>query len=182
MNPQTLLGGAKAASATFSKDKLYRYTLERVWDSEKPLVAFVGLNPSTADEVVDDPTIKRCISFAQSWGFGGLVMLNLFAYRSTKRERLRTVKDPVGPDNDWWIQASLHQVEKVVVCWGNDGELLGRDMEVLNILGEVYCLGHNKTGRPKHPLYLNGDIELRMFRSVSDKARSASKGDIKERG
>ena len=93
-------------SAAFSPCRRYRYCLSRVWNPKLPSVMFVGLNPSTADEQEDDPTVRRCIGFARNWNFGGLILVNLFAYRSTDPADLLRVDDPVGPGNDKHILAS----------------------------------------------------------------------------
>ena len=145
--------------AIFSNDRVYRYDLIRAWDS-RPQVAFVGLNPSTADETADDATIRRCVGFAQSWGFGGLHMLNLFAYRATNPSTLQAVKNPVGPDNDHYLLRIATDVGQVVICWGNHGDLRSRDVAVLMTLAtnklcsKVYNLGLTKLGQPRHPLRL----------------------------
>jgi len=141
-------------SATFSPCRRYRYVLRRVWDNQQPLVMFVGLNPSTADEHVDDPTIRRCIGFAKRWGYGSLVMANLFAYRSTDPSLLPLVSDPVGPRNDWWLSRLNRNVNLVVVAWGTNGTLFDRERHVLRLLPTAHCLGLTKNGQPKHPLYL----------------------------
>src|SRR5262245_38555366 len=93
-------------SAVFSPCRKYRYSLTRIWDAERPNVMFVGLNPSTADDQVDDPTVRRCIGFARKWRFGGMIIVNLFAYRSTDPNRLQEILDPVGPENDEHIAAT----------------------------------------------------------------------------
>lgn len=89
--------------AILSEDRKYRYILSRTWDETKPTVLFIGLNPSTADENEDDPTIRRCIIFAKSWGYGGLIMANLFAFRTTNPQGLYSEKNPVGSENDYYI-------------------------------------------------------------------------------
>ena len=86
-------------NATFSNCRKYRYSLSRIWDKKKKLVLFIGLNPSTANEEVDDPTIRRCVNYVQNWGYGGLMMVNLFAYRVTLPSGLKKVKYPIGEDN-----------------------------------------------------------------------------------
>lgn len=83
----------------------YRYALRRTWDPARPAALFVGLNPSTADAERDDPTTRRCVRFARDWGFGGLLVGNLFAYRATRPRDLRAAAEPVGPENDWWLAA-----------------------------------------------------------------------------
>lgn len=146
-------------SAVFSSDRIYRYELRRTWDASLPTVAFVGLNPSTADETADDPTIRRCIGFAKRWGYGGLVMLNLFAFRATDPRVMRSATDPVGPDNDWHL--THVKAETIVAAWGAGGLYRGRDHEVWHLLGgRLSALGFTKDGHPRHPLYVRGDTEL----------------------
>jgi hypothetical protein len=140
--------------ACFSRCGLYRYALGRRWDSGAGIVMFVALNPSTADETRDDPTVRRCVRFARDWGFGGLVIRNLFAYRSTDPVALGTVPDPVGPENDSWLAYFRRSARLTVVAWGTRGGLFGRDAAVLSMLGNVCSLGRTKSGAPRHPLYL----------------------------
>jgi hypothetical protein len=148
--------------ATFSRCGAYRYTLRRTWGDRGDLLAFVGLNPSTADDRTDDPTIRRCIGFARREGFGGLVVLNLFAFRATRPADLFRASDPVGPSADVVLQE--HTAGLVVVCcWGGHGRFRGRDRAVVELLGdaaELVCLGRTKTGEPRHPLYLPAGAEL----------------------
>ena len=94
---------ARPRHAVFSPCRTYRYALSRVWAADKPYALFIGLNPSTADETLDDPTIRRCIDFAKRWGYGGLVMANLFAYRATNPSEMKAATDPVGVANDEWL-------------------------------------------------------------------------------
>lgn len=151
------------SDAKFSECRQYRYALWRLWDESKPYVMFVGLNPSTADETTDDPTINRCIDFAKSWGYGGLCMTNLFAYRSTDPANLRTTQDPIGPDNDNWLKELAKNAGVVVAAWGNDGAYLGRSKEVTSTIKNLKCLKINKTGEPAHPLYQPGTAKLIVF-------------------
>lgn len=149
-------------SAVFSPDRVYRYELWRQW-GESPIVAFIGLNPSTADETVDDPTIRRCIGFAKSWGCGGLVMLNLFAYRATDPRQLLIAEDPVGPDNDAHLKSAVARSDMTVAAWGVHGKLQNRGWHVVGMLGEgahLQALGLTKDGYPRHPLYLPSATEL----------------------
>ena len=130
----------------------------------KQFVAFIGLNPSTADETQDDPTVRRCIGFAKHWGFGGMFMLNIFALRSTDPRALYRAEDPTGPENDYWITQVVQkrEVTRVVACWGNHGALLSRGWEVKKLdrlRGALWRIGElTKTGQPRHPLYLKGDL------------------------
>jgi len=141
---------------------------------------FIGLNPSTADEVEDDPTIRRCIGFARSWGYGGLVMTNIFAFRSTDPFFMKKAADPVGPENDKWLGTCAREAELVVAVWGNDGAFGGRSRHVVEMmmgLGvQLMCLVMTKAGEPGHPLYLPGKIRPKPFPgfSVGPKVRHRS--------
>lgn len=152
------------SSAEFSPCRSYRYALERRWDDAGPTVAFIGLNPSTADEQSNDPTIRRCIGFAQSWGFGSLSMVNLFAMRSKDPRLLYEAEDPIGPDNDRWIEKARRRADALIAAWGTRGTLLGRDESVLAKHRDLLCLGVTKDGHPRHPLYLRSDTTACPFR------------------
>ncbi len=143
----------------------YRYLLWRIWDTNKPRVLFVMLNPSTADAETDDPTIRRCIGFAKSWGYGSLQVVNLFAYRATNPEELRKCADPIGPRNDDYIEEGLESANRVIMAWGTKGTLLGRDRIVKEILKPFrpHCLQLSKDGHPKHPLYIAAKCEPILF-------------------
>lgn len=143
-------------AAVFDPTGRYRYRLERYWGSG-PCVAFVMLNPNTADATHDDPTIRRCVGFARRWGFGRLVVVNLFAYRARHPRALRTVRDPVGPDADRHLVAAAAEAHRVVAAWGNHGQWRGRDEAALALLGAPLCLGLTNSGAPRHPLYLPAD-------------------------
>ena len=144
--------------ANISEDKKYRYSLYRIWDDALPKVAIIGLNPSTADENIDDPTIKRCIEFVKEWGYGGFYMLNLFAFRATDPSELTKTEDPIGNENSNIILDIISKVEKVICAWGNDGILLKQNKTVLSLIPKPYCLKINATGEPAHPLYLSGTL------------------------
>lgn len=145
-------------SAELSPDRLYRYALWRRWgDSSKEefrYVMFVGLNPSTADEVEDDPTIRRCIGFARAWGYDGLCMANLFAFRTKDTGKLLAQADPVGPGNDSALLRLSESAAIVVAAWGTLGGHLGRDKAVRKLLPSLHCLRLTKEGHPWHPLYV----------------------------
>jgi len=136
--------------------RTYRYVLWREWDLINPAYAmFIGLNPSTADEVEDDPTIRRCVDYAKRWGYGALCMTNLFAYRETDRELMKRHPSPVGKDNDRWLVETAKDASVVVAAWGTHGVHLRRDQAVIRLLGrKLNCLGMTKDGHPGHPLYL----------------------------
>lgn len=147
-------------SAVFSPCRTWRYALYRIWDETKPPLAVIGLNPSTADETQDDPTVRRCIRFARDWGYGGLVMLNMFAFRSTDPAGLRSAADPRGPENDQRLLDETAQ-RRVLCAWGTHGSLFGRDSTVTTMLTkasrDLVCLGRTKDGYPRHPLYVRAD-------------------------
>lgn len=152
-------------SAILSEDGIYRYELSRTWSDTDPLVDWIMLNPSTADASLDDPTIRRCIGFSRSWGFGGLTVRNLFALRSTNPSALRRHGDPVGPRNDEHLRQGAANNDSLTVCaWGAHGRLHGRDEAVLALLARhgarPHHLGLTKFGAPRHPLYLPGLTEL----------------------
>jgi len=148
-------------SAVISRDGRYRYALRRVWDTTKPTLLFIGLNPSTADARVDDPTLRRCIRFARTWGFGQVTVANLFAYRTPSPSELRRARDPIGPRNDAWLRRLIGDADEVAVAWGNHGSYLARDRTVLAMLERPKCLGVSRRGLPKHPLYIRATTTLR---------------------
>ncbi|HZD24501.1 MAG TPA: DUF1643 domain-containing protein [Acidimicrobiia bacterium] len=150
------------SSATFDRDSLYRFRLTRDWVGGGFRVCWFLLNPSTATAHEDDPTIRRVIGFSRAWRFGSVVVVNLFALRSTDPSNLFTAPDPVGPDNDIIIARAAASSCQIVVAWGTHGEThnpatgVPRDREVLTLLAhtEILCLGRTANGQPRHPLYL----------------------------
>ena len=157
----------------------YRYRLSRKWDGPnvKPCV-FIMLNPSTADASKDDPTIRRCINFAKSWGCGELIVVNLFAFRATSPKDMMAADDPVGPENMTHVKEAvdyaLHGHEAwpdgkgMVVCaWGANGNFMGQDQTVLGWVeseqAEPMALAFTKNGQPRHPLYLKSDSQPMPF-------------------
>jgi hypothetical protein len=151
--------------AIFDSSGRYRYLLWREWDLDKPRLTFVMLNPSTADATTDDPTIARCISFAKKWKFGSLDVVNLFAYRATEPDVLKEAKDPVGPDNDWYLERSIAAAGKVVIAWGNHGLHDDRHRLIVKKFRSrrFYCLGITKLGQPRHPLYVSSNSPAVLF-------------------
>ena len=125
------------SGAKFSPCRTWRYLLWRTWGDPDRRAMFVGLNPSTADETQDDPTVRRCLGFARAWGFGGLMMTNLFGLRSTDPRGLLAVDDPVGPGNDAAILAQARRCPLVVLAWGNHGRLDDRDQVLRRKLARV---------------------------------------------
>jgi len=155
-------------SAIMSDCQNYRYVLWRVWeggrinDMQHPTnyVVFIGLNPSTADAVDDDPTIRRCIRYARDWGYGGLCMVNLFAYRATDPKDMKKAKDPVGPDNDFWLDSVSKGANMMVAAWGAQGIFRDRAREVRQLLlCDLFYLAMTKDKQPRHPLYLKASLE-----------------------
>lgn len=146
------------SSAQFSPDRRHRYALWRTWDQSKEIAMFIGLNPSTADEVKNDPTVTRCINYAKKWRCGGIIMSNIFAYRATDPKIMKSAADPVGPENDEWLLKLADEADLIVAVWGNHGNFIKRGETVVKLLNksELHCLDINKTGHPKHPLYCSG--------------------------
>ena len=152
----------------------YRYYLSRCWDDAKGIVTWIMLNPSTADATMDDPTIRRCLGFSRRWGFGGIVVVNLYAYRATKPTDLWDAAgagvDPVGPLDDEAIMDAAKDAELVVAAWGAHGVARNRGLVVtegLTAAGiNVDCLGLTKNGQPRHPLYLKDDTRVRLYATV----------------
>ncbi len=141
--------------ALFSECERYRYALWIEWDSSKRVAGFVGLNPSTATELQDDPTVRRCKGYAEQWGFGGLLMLNAFAYRSTDPRGLLAIDDPVGSDNTpAFLNEQLFRAGIRVAAWGSNARLQGRGDFLGRQLSWLDCLRRNADGSPAHPLYL----------------------------
>jgi Uncharacterized protein conserved in bacteria len=107
----------EASTAVYSPCEKYRYHLSRSWGGG-PTVVFIGLNPSTATENVNDPTVTRCIGYAKRWGFGGFIMLNAYALRSTDPKGLWTVDDPAGPECDEFLRGGISNASRIICCWG----------------------------------------------------------------
>ena len=151
-------------TAKFCSKRKYRYLLTRSWNRDLPVVCFVMLNPSQADQNHNDNTIRRCIGFAQSWGYGGLEVVNLFAFMTPYPDVLLQANDPVGKDNERHLRAAIKRNNDVVLAWGNLGKLKDRLNYDLGFLNEAYCLKVNKTGDPCHPLYLPKTLKPKKFK------------------
>ncbi len=157
------------SKASFSEDRRYRFSLYRRWAELGAEVLFICLNPSTADEHYDDPTVWRCVNFARDWGFRGMWLGNLFALVTTDPAKLSTpeiyeVFDPVGRGNDLALKAMAARCAIVVYAWGNHGRIANRGRQVADMIIMARCFGINKTGEPKHPLYLPRHAQLIRFR------------------
>jgi hypothetical protein len=159
----SLLGSL--SSAAFSADRTYRYVLTRTWDQTARTMTWIMLNPSTADAMTDDATIRRCKAFARREGYGGMSVVNLFGLRATDPRALREHADPAGPANDWFVRLHVQAAPCAVAAWGAHGVLHGRAAEVGRMLAAIpgvrlECLGVTAAGHPRHPLYVRADAPL----------------------
>lgn len=154
--------------AHFSEDRKYRYALWRIWNPDRPLAMFIGLNPSTANEITDDPTIRRVTRFAYDWGCGGFYMMNLFGYVTAYPHELQTTKDALG-DTDEWLEKINLLCDRICFVWGAFGQ--PKDRQYIRVRATVvaarypgaYCLGKTKSGHPAHPLYLPASTKPQPF-------------------
>ena len=160
------IDGLEDSGACFSPDRLYRYGLYRIWDITKSPAMFIGLNPSTADERLNDPTVRRCVRFAKDLGYGGLIMTNAFAFRATSPKALRSINDPVGPDSDAWLQRLSQRAGIVIAAWGNHGALNGRGQHIRQLLQSLHHFGLTGGGEPRHPLYLPADLKPQRWAAI----------------
>ena len=158
-----------ASGAVFSKCRRWRYLLWRRWDEKRPAANFLMLNPSTADETQLDPSCTRAREYASRWGFGGLLVTNLFAWRATDPEEMKAARDPVGRGNDRAILRAAREAAIVVCAWGNHGTHMNRSLNVLrNLRGAglgLHLLRLNGSGEPAHPLYLPATLEPGRWRA-----------------
>jgi hypothetical protein len=158
MITRTHLKGDAASTAIYSPCERYRYALTRVWDDRGARLLCVMLNPSTATEVQNDPTVERCERRARALGYGAFRVCNIFAWRDTDPRAMRAAADPIGPGNDAAIRDGAAWADRVLCAWGTHGAHLGRGAAVATLLrdtGRPLChLGLSKAGHPKHPLYI----------------------------
>ena len=163
-----------ASEAVYSACEAYRYRLTRVW-AAGPQMLFVMLNPSTATEVQNDPTVERCERRARQLGYGGFAVANIFAYRATDPRLMRAQADPVGPGNDAAILDMAAVADRVICAWGTHGAHLGRGAAVETLLRQAghlpYHLGLTQGGAPKHPLYIRYDQEPQLWPALSGGAQ-----------
>jgi hypothetical protein len=156
------------AGARFSACRRWRTLLWRCWDATRPAANFVMLNPSTADERVLDPTCDRARAYAEAWGYGALLVTNVFAWRATDPAEMRAAANPVGAGNDAAILRAARRSALVVCAWGNHALHLGRSADVRRRLGDagvaLHALRLNANGEPTHPLYLPGRLRPRPWR------------------
>ncbi|TQM93210.1 hypothetical protein BD293_1840 [Roseinatronobacter monicus] len=160
---RTHIKGDAASSAVYSPCECFRYMLTREWAPERGRALFVMLNPSTATEVQNDPTVERCERRARALGFGAFRVCNIFAYRATDPRVMRAAPDPVGPLNDAAIAESAAWADQIICAWGTHGAHLNRGAQVEAVLratGQALShLGLSKHGHPKHPLYIGYAVQ-----------------------
>lgn len=158
----------KGDGATFSPCDSFRYLLWRTWLTGEGTLMFLMLNPSTADASKNDPTIERCQRRAVQLGYRQLIVANIFAYRSTDRSVLKTLADPVGPDNDDAILQAARAASKIVCAWGVDGTIMQRSAKVRELLREfdLWSLKLTAGGEPGHPLYVEYDVEPALLQAA----------------
>lgn len=158
MITRTHIKGDAPSTAVYSDCERYRYSLTRTWDEGQGKVLFVMLNPSTATEVQNDPTVERCERRARTLGFGAFRVTNIFAWRDTDPKKMRKATEPIGPENDRTIADGCQWADSIIAAWGTNGEHMGRGPAVGKLLKttgqHIYHLGLSKAGHPKHPLYL----------------------------
>lgn len=167
----------KATGAIFSEDKKHRFVLWRYWKPGRPLVLFIGLNPSRAGEFYNDPTIRRCISFAKRDGYGGMLFGNLFSLRSTNPVVIKNDREAANhPSHYTLLTGMLHLCSTVVPCWGSWDFIEAAELKVHSLIQAagkpVMCFGRNKDGTPKHPLYLKSDCELVPYTRIVNTIQS----------
>jgi hypothetical protein len=156
------------SSAVLSPCGLYRYSLTRTWNRRLKPAVWCLLNPSTADDTRNDPTVRRLIGFSAGWGYGGLILVNLFALRSTDPSALYSHPDPIGPDNGATLRNAAAINNEVIAAWGIHGNCRSRGLLVARALRavpgcRVLCLGKTLDGSPKHPLRLRRDTPLEEY-------------------
>jgi hypothetical protein len=161
------LKGDAPSTAVYSPCERYRYLLTRTWDAGGRKALFIMLNPSTATEVQNDPTVERCERRARALGFGALRVCNIFAWRDTDPKAMRAAADPVGPGNDAAIRDSTGWADRIICAWGSHGAHLDRGRQVERMLREtgvsLYHLGLTNGGQPKHPLYIGYDRQPELW-------------------
>ncbi|MFP7672077.1 DUF1643 domain-containing protein [Marivita sp. S0852] len=147
-----------ASRVWYSPCDTFRYGLSRIWDAGLPSVLFIMLNPSTADEFRNDPTVARCETRARRMGYGAMMIANIFAFRATKPTDLKAAKDPNGPLNDDILAHCAQTAQMTIAAWGAHGDHLGRGRSMaLRLPDQLYHLGLTKQGHPRHPLYVSFD-------------------------
>ena len=161
MITRTHTKGDAPSTAVYSPCERYRYLLTRTWDAAGPKALFIMLNPSTATEVQNDPTVERCERRARALGFGAFRVCNIFAWRDTDPKKMRAAADPVGPGNDAAIVKSCEWADRIICAWGSHGAHRDRGARVEALVRAtgrpLHHLGLTKAGQPRHPLYIAYD-------------------------
>lgn len=164
-------------SCCFSADRAYRYWLTREWfrlsgsEDKNPYLAFIGANPSVADQDHDDATIKRLVSISSHLGYSKMMVVNLFAYRATDFRVLKQAQYPVGFGNDAAILAVCRGAAAVLACWGNFGQFRDRGQEVVDLIAphmDIWAFELNNSGQPHHPLYLKWSNRLLIWKITQE--------------
>jgi hypothetical protein len=158
------------ACAVFSQDRKYRYILSRDWSYGDNVVTWIMLNPSTGDEETLERTTAGCLKRSQMWGYSGMVILNLFALITSDPNKLKSSRNAIGDFNDAFILGTLARLDEgstIIAAWGNHGKHLDRDREVSNLLidRDIFCLGTNKDGSPRHPLHMSHSVKPQLWRA-----------------
>ena len=156
---------ASPSGALFSTCRRWRYLLWRQWDKTLPVANFLMLNPSTADEIQLDPSCTRARVYAERWGYGALIVTNLFGWRATDPVDMKAAREPVGRGNDRAILKAAREARIVICAWGNHGAHLGRSAGVRKLLKDIdlHALRVTGAGEPSHPLYLPASLEPAKF-------------------
>jgi hypothetical protein len=159
---------AKHKRTILSGDRVYRYILWREcrvgFLTSNGHALFICLNPSTADEVENDHTVRKCMGFVERWNLSALCIVNLFAVRTSDPEEMKRHPEPVGPCNDQWLRMTSRHAKFIVAAWGAHGGHMRRDRQVLNLINrEVLCLRTTKDNFPEHPLYVPYETKLRPY-------------------
>ncbi len=162
--------GDASSVAVYSDCERYRYQLTRTWQNDGRKALFIMLNPSTATEIQNDPTVERCERRARTLGFGAFRVTNIFAWRDTDPRNMKQAKDPVGPENDNAILEACHWTDQIICGWGTHGAHLNRSAAVKILLLStelpIFHLGLTKYGQPKHPLYIAYSQQPELWREI----------------
>lgn len=177
MTAQLELFKIEARTATFDRQRIYRYELWRRWSPGDRYVQFICLNPSTADETTDDPTTRKCVKFAKTWGFDAMCITNLFAFRATSPQVMMLSPDPVGFGNDRHLLRIAANASLIVCAWSRDGGFNNRAAQVCSLLNnyDLYCLRITQV-QPWHPLYLPDSTRPKLWRESTDQNTVSNKG------
>lgn len=151
-------------NAAFDKTGKYKYYVYKQWNESKPNLMVIGLNPSSSKCQLSEPTVRRCMKIANELGYGGLYMVNLFSFITSDPNDLDKINDPVGKENDKFIEECAKKCKKIVFAWGSITDLKGRDKKILADY-EGYCFGRNQDGNPKHPLFLKRKVKLVRYKN-----------------